>query len=125
MRVSVTDKIIIRDLRLRAVIGVQERERNVRQDLRVNLILYTDMRSAGRADDLGSALDYSTVADDIVAYGESSAHCLLEALATAIAERCVRQHGVERVIVRVDKPGALRVARSVGVQIERSRADFA
>jgi FolB domain-containing protein len=117
------DKIVVRDLLLRGIIGLNDWEREKKQDILINLTLFTDIRPAGRSDDPADILNYRTITKAIIAYVESSRHYLVEALATEIARICV-EHGAERAIVRVEKPGALRFARSVGVEIERTAADF-
>lgn len=119
------DRIVIRDLLVRGILGLNAWEREQPQDILVNVELYVDLRRAGATDDPEAALDYRAVAKDIIRYVESSRHYLVEALATAIARLCVVGHSADRVVVRVEKPGALRFARSVGVEIERRRADFA
>jgi FolB domain-containing protein len=119
------DKIIVKDLLLRGIIGLNDWEREKQQDILINLTLFTDMRAAGQSDDPADILNYRTITKAIIAYVESSQHYLVEALAAAIARICVVDHDAARVIVRVEKPGALRFAGSVGVEIERERADFA
>ena len=118
------NKIIVKDLLLRGIIGLNDWEREKPQDILINLTLFTDMRAAGASDDPGDILNYRTITKDIIAYVESSQHYLVEALAAAIARICVVDHAAARAIVRVEKPGALRFARSVGVEIERERGDF-
>ena len=118
------DQIFIRDLRARAIIGINDWEREQRQDVIVNLTVYMDLRPAGASDDVLDALNYRTLNKAVLEYVEASEHFLVEALAAAIARICVVEHGAERAIVRVEKPGALRFAESVGVEIERGRADF-
>ena len=118
------DKIIVKDLLLRGIIGLNDWEREKPQDILINMILFTDMRAAGQSDNPDDILNYRTITKAIIAYVESSSHYLVEALATAIARICVVEHGATRAIVRVEKPGALRFAQSVGVEIERERADF-
>lgn len=118
------DRIYVRDLRLRGIVGINDWEREKRQDIVVNLTLYGDFRRAGETDAIEDALNYRTVAKDVIAHVESSSHFLVEKLATELARLCVVEHGAERVRVRVEKPGALRFADSVGVEIERRRADF-
>ena len=118
------DRIHIKNLLLRTIIGLNDWEREKRQDVLINLTLFTDMRAAGQSDDAADILNYRTIAKAVIAYVESSQHYLVEALATEIARICVVDHGAERVIVQVEKPGALRFAESVGVEIERTRADF-
>jgi FolB domain-containing protein len=118
------DKIIIKDLLVRGIIGLNDWEREKTQDILINLILFTDMRAAGESDNPDDILNYRTITKAIISYVESSSHYLVEALAAAIARICVIDHGASRVIVRVEKPGALRYAQSVGVEIERERVDF-
>lgn len=120
------DRIIISDLLLRGSIGFQEWEQEKKQDILINLTLYTDTRRAAETDRVEDALDYKTITKAIIAYVEESGrhHDLVESLAAAIARICI-EGGATRVVVRVEKPGALRFARSVGVEIERTAADFA
>lgn len=119
------DRIYIRDLLLRCIIGLNDWEREKKQDVLVNLTLYADVRRAGATDSADDILNYRTITKDIIAYVEASEHKLVEVLATEIARICVVTHGAERAVVRVEKPGALRFARSVGVEIDRQPADFA
>jgi FolB domain-containing protein len=116
------DRVLISDLAVRCIIGVNEEERREKQDVLVNLTLYTDIRAAARSDRLEDGVDYRDLRTDVVEMAEQSRYYLLETLAEAIASVCLEHHGVEKVMVRVDKPGALHSARSVAVEIERERA---
>ena len=118
------DRVFVRDLRLRGIVGINDWERKKRQDIVVNLTLYGDFRAAGASDAIEDALNYRSVAKDVIAYVESSSHFLVEALATELARICVVDHGATRATVRVEKPAALRFSDSVGVEIDRTRADF-
>lgn len=118
------DKILIKDLLLRGIIGLNDWEREKRQDILINVTLFTDLRAAGLSDDIGDTLNYRTITKRIIQYVEDgSAHYTVEALAAAVA-RIAIDGGAPRVVVRVEKPGALRFAASVGVEIERTREDF-
>jgi FolB domain-containing protein len=119
-----SDRIVIRDLLVRGLIGVNEDERVSPQDILINLTLDVDVRAAGQSDDIQDAVNYRTIAKQVIEYTEQSAHCLVERLATEIARVCLEHPGVQRVTVRVEKPGALRFARSVGVEIDRSRENL-
>lgn len=113
------DRILISDLAARCIIGVNEDERREKQDVLINLTIYTDIRAAARSDSLEDAVDYRDVRTHVVEMVEGSQYYLLEALAEAIAGVCLEHPAVLKVGVRVDKPSALRFARSVGVEIER------
>lgn len=117
------DRILINDLSLRAIVGVNPDERVNPQDVTINVALCTDTRTPGASDDIEDAVNYGTVAKRIVALVEASSFMLLERLAEEIAQACLEDARVEGVSVRIDKPRALRYARSAAVEIHRSRAD--
>ena len=118
-----TDRILIKDLHLRTIIGINDEERSDRQDVLINLIVETDTRRAGKSDDIADAVNYRTLTKQIIELVETSRFLLVERLAEEIAGLCLSDVRVERVSVTVEKPQALRFARSVGVSIERSRDD--
>jgi FolB domain-containing protein len=115
------DKIIIRDLLLRTIIGINEDERRNPQDIIINVTLGTDLATAGQTDDFKNAIDYRTIKKEIIALVEKSHYFLIEALAEQIAQLCLAHPGVQAATVSVDKPGALRFARSVAVEITRHK----
>ena len=116
------DKIIIKDLLVRGIIGVNDWERENPQDILINIEMDTDLRKAGTSDDIEDSINYRTVAKRVIAHIESTARLTVEALAADLAAICLEEPGALKVRVRVEKPGALRFARSVGVEIERSRS---
>ncbi len=119
------DRIVIKDLLLRGIIGINDWEREKRQDILINITLYGDLRPAGESDDIADTINYRTVTKNIIEHVEKSEPFTVEALAGDIARICLSEARVNRARVRVEKPGALRFARSVGVEIERSAEDFA
>jgi FolB domain-containing protein len=117
------DRIEIRDLLLRGILGINPEEREKKQDILVNLTLFAELRQAGRSDDIADTPNYRTITKRVIEHVEQVGRFTVEALATDIARLCLEDPRVARVRVRVEKPGALRFARSVGVEIERSRDD--
>lgn len=118
------DRIVIKDLLLRCIIGINESERKNKQDVVINLVLWADTRPAARSDAIDDAVNYRTVSKQIIEYVEASDHLLVERLAARVAEICLRDERVQQAQVTVEKPGAVRFARSVGVTITRTRADL-
>ena len=118
------DRIQIRDLLLRGIIGIKDEERQKRQDILINLVLWSDLRPAGRSDDIGDAVNYRTVTKAVIDLVESTAYYTVERMAEQIARLILTGHPVTEVEVTVEKPGALRFARSVGVTIRRRREDL-
>lgn len=117
------DKIFITDLLVRGVIGISEREREQPQDILVNVVINTDITAAGRSDNVEDSVNYRTVAKKILAHVETIKRYTVEALAEDVAKLCLAEERATSVIVRVEKPGAVRFSRSVGVEIERVKLD--
>ncbi len=115
------DRVIIRDLLARGVIGVNDWERDKPQDILINIIVYTDTRRAAASDDLADCVDYRALAKNARTRAETAARFTVEALANDLAGICLQDQHVSRAIVRVEKPGAVRFSASVGVEVERSR----
>jgi FolB domain-containing protein len=118
------DKIIINDLLVRSIIGINADERVNKQDILINIILFTDIREAGKSDSISTSINYKSVTKRVIKHVEESSDFLIEKLVSDIAFLILSEFNVERVRVRVEKPGALRFTKSVGIEIERSLADF-
>lgn len=115
------DQIEICDLHLRCIIGIQAWERKVRQDVHINVLLFADLSQAGKSDRIEDTVNYKTLTKAMITLTEESEFFLVEALAERLAILCLEDGRVQRVRISVEKPGALRFARSVGVIIERDR----
>jgi len=118
------DLIHISDLLLRTIIGINDEEREKKQDVLINLTMQVDLRNAGRSDDISDAVNYRTITKEIIDLIENSQFQLVEKMADEVAKICLKDERVQQTIVKIEKPGALRFARSVGVTIERTREDF-
>ena len=116
------DRVFIRGLRAETVIGVYDWERKIRQPLVIDLELASDNRRAASNDRLEDAIDYAAVSSRVLAYVEGSEFQLIETLAERIAELVMTEFAVPWLRLRVDKPGAVAEAETVGVQIERGEA---
>lgn len=115
------DKIFIKDLKVRGILGIRDWERVTPREIVINVTIYTDTRQAARTDNIADCVSYSDVARKIRTHAESAARMTVEALANDIAELCLQEPKVRKVVVRVDKPGAVPETASVGVEIERAR----
>ncbi len=118
------DRIEINDLLLRGIVGINDWEREKKQDILINIVLFTDLHAAASSDDIAMTVNYRTLTKKVIDHVEASARFTVEALAGDVARLCLAEPGVGRVRVRVEKPGALRFARSVAVEIERTSQDL-
>jgi D-erythro-7,8-dihydroneopterin triphosphate epimerase len=115
------DRIFIRDLALRCIIGIYPEERREKQDIVINVAMECDLRKAGRSDDLNDTVDYKAIKKAILKLVETSQFQLIESLAENIADLALADEKIQQVSVTIDKPGALRFAKSSAVEITRSR----
>ena len=115
------DKTFIKDLLVRGIIGVNDWEREKPQDILINITAFTDTGRAAETDALADCVDYSMLAKKVQGHAESSGRFTVEALANDLAKLCLEEKEIKKVIVRVEKPGAVQFAKSVGVEIERSQ----
>lgn len=119
------DRIHIRDLVVPGIIGIKPDERTHLQDVLANVTLWVDTRPAAASDHIDDAVNYRTVTKAMIAHIEAGTPFLVERLVEELAAICLRSdERVEQVEVTVDKPGALRHARSVGITITRTREDI-
>ena len=113
------DIIFLHGLKVDIVIGIWEWERRVRQSVVIDLDMAADVRRAAATDSVDDTLDYKRVAKRVQQFATESEFQLVESLAEGIAAIVRDEFGVSWVRVRVNKPGAIRNARDVGVVIER------
>ena len=116
------DRIVIRDLLVRGIVGINPDERTKPQDILVDVTMWADTAAAAASDDIADAVNYRTIAKAIITHIEEGEPMLVERLVAEIADICLdADDRVREVEVAVEKPGALRFARSVGVVIHRTR----
>ena len=118
------DQIHIKDLVIPGIVGIKPDERVNAQDILVNATLWADTRPAAKSDDIDDAVNYRTVTKAMIAHIESGEPMLVERLVAELADICLgADDRIEQVEVTVEKPGALRHARSVGITIRRTREE--
>lgn len=115
------DSIIVRDLRVKAHVGVTDEERAQAQLLVISLVLYTDLRKAGKSDDLVDTVDYGRVTAEIEELVTTTEAALLESLAEKVAGRIAAMPGINGVTVEIakDAPPIEQEVGCVAVRIER------
>jgi dihydroneopterin aldolase len=118
------DTVFVRDLRIETVIGIWDWERRIKQVVRIDLEMGSDVRRAAATDGIEDALNYKDVAKRLIAFVEDSRFRLVETLAEAVARIVVTEFGVRWVRVSVAKPGAVQSSKEVGVVIERTTEDY-
>ena len=113
------DTIYLHGLTVDAVIGIWEWERKIRQKVVIDIDMDADIRKAAASDSVDDTLNYKLVAKRIIELAETSGFQLVETLAERTADIVRNEFGVPWVRVKINKPGAIRGSRDVGVIIER------
>ena len=117
------DKIFLNDLKTEAIIGIFDWERQVRQTILIDLEMSADVRKAALSDSIEDTLNYKRVAKRLLEYIDTTSFHLVETLAESIAMLIIDEFHVSWVKVTLNKPGAIRSSRSVGIIIERNQKD--
>jgi 7,8-dihydroneopterin aldolase/epimerase/oxygenase len=118
------DRIFLHGLSAECIIGFIDWERRVKQTVVLDIELPVDCRHASLTDEVADTLDYKKVAKRVLAFVTASEFKLVETLAHRVALLILEEFAVEWVRVALNKPGAIRDSRDVGVVIERTRADL-
>jgi dihydroneopterin aldolase len=118
------DTIFLRGLEVECIIGFIDWERRIKQKVEIDLELPVDCARAAVRDDVADTLDYKKVAKRIIAFVEASQFMLVETMAHRAALLILEEFGIEWIRISINKPGAIRGSRDVGVAILRTRSDL-
>ncbi len=113
------DIIYLNDLSIETVIGIFDWEREIKQTVSLDIEMATDIRKAAASDHIDDTLDYKAVSKRLIDFVSESEFQLVETLAERITEIIINEFNVPWVKLRINKQGAIRGARDVGVMIER------
>lgn len=116
-----SDTIFLTDLKIQTIVGIWDWERKIRQTVSIDLELGADIRRAATSDDIEDTLNYKKVAKRVQQFVSESSFKLVETMAEKVAEIILNEFDVPWVQVRVNKPGAIRGARDVGILIRREK----
>ena len=117
------DIVFVKQLEVNTVIGVFDWEREIKQKLVFDLELGTDIKKSSQTDALEDTLDYKAISHAIYDFVENSEYQLVETVAEKVADLILTQFPVRWLSLTLNKPGAVSVAQSVGVKIERGQKD--
>jgi len=115
------DKIFLDEMKVETIVGIWDWERKVKQIVSIDIEMAADIKKAALTDNIKDTLDYKAVAKDIRRFVEDSSFHLVETMAEKIAEIIITEHKVSWVRVKINKPGAIRGSKGVGVIIERNQ----
>jgi dihydroneopterin aldolase len=118
------DRIHLRGLKRQCIIGFIDWERQVPQTVVLDLEFPCNCARAAASDTVADTVDYKQVAKRVLAFVEGSKFLLIETLAHRLALMVLEEFPLEWIKIDLNKPGAIRYSRDVGVSITRRRADL-
>ena len=121
MSTTTGDRIFLRGLECQCIIGFIDWERRVKQKVVLDLEFPTDCERAAASDAVADTVDYKRVAKRVLAYVGESQFQLIETLAHSLAVLLLEEFSLQWIRVSLNKPGAIRHSRDIGVSIERHR----
>ena len=113
------DVVYISGLSASTTIGVYDHERDIKQELKIDLEMAFNNRAAGASDDVTNALDYAAISNRTLEYVEASQHFLIEAVAENLSQLLLDEFPIEQLTLTISKPGAVNAADDVGIRIVR------
>lgn len=121
-KIAVMDIIFLSELRIDTVIGIFDWERRIKQTVIFDVEMAADIRKAAASDSIEDTLDYKAVAKRIIQFVEESEFQLVETLAESVAQMILAEFNVPWLRLKLNKTGAIRGAKDVGILIERGQA---
>tara|TARA_B100000963_G_scaffold218906_1_gene190879 strand:- start:2589 stop:2960 length:372 start_codon:yes stop_codon:yes gene_type:complete len=115
------DKIFLSEIKIETTVGIWEWEKRIKQTVIIDIEMSADIKKAAATDDINDTLNYKAVAKSVRKLVEESQFQLVETMAEKISELILTEHDVDWVKVKVNKPGAIRGSKGVGIIIERGK----
>lgn len=115
------DIIYLNDLRIETIIGIFDWERRTKQTVILDIEMGADISKAAATDAIEDTLNYKAVAKRVIAFVSDSEFELVETLAEKITEILLNEFNIPWCRLRLNKQGAVRGVRDVGVIIERGQ----
>ena len=115
------DKIFLEALEVECKIGIFDWERKIKQKISLDLEFPGDIRKAARRDRIEDTTDYKKIAKETIAFVSASQFFLIETLAERLAQHLLHKCKLKEIKIRLSKPGAIRSAKNVGLEIVRKR----
>lgn len=118
---SMKDKIFLQGLEIYCLIGIFDWERKIKQKVTIDLEFPANIRKAARRDSIRHTIDYKRIAKRSIEFVSKSRFHLIETLAEKLAAILLKEFSLKSVKLRISKPGAIRGAKNVGVEILRNK----
>ena len=121
---SIKRTVFIKDFIIEEIIGVHEHEKQKKQQIKFNILLDIDQNSVPNEKDIKSIVDYEKITNKLVNLTKNKKYNFLESLAEDSFKEIFEDKRINSVTIKIEKPEAIRNAKSVGVEVFKTRKDY-
>ena len=121
---SVKRTVFIKDFIIEEIIGIHEHEKIKKQKIIFNIILDVAQNSVPDEKDIKSIVDYEKITNKLKKLTRSKKYNFLESLAEDSFKEIFEDKRINSVTIKIEKPEAIKNAKSVGVEVFKTRKDY-
>ena len=121
---SIKRTVFIKDFIIEEIIGIHEHEKIKKQKIKFNIILDVNKNSIPDEKDIKSIVDYEKITNKLENLTKSKKYNFLESLAEDSFKEIFEDERINSVTIKIEKPQAIKKAKSVGVEIFKTRKDY-
>jgi len=116
--------VFIKDFIIEEIIGIHKHEKIKKQKIKFNIVLDINQSSIPDEKDIKSIVDYEKITKKIENLTKSKKYNFLESLAEDSFKEIFEDKRINSVTIKIEKPEAIKKAKSVGVEIFKTRKDY-
>ena len=116
--------VLIKDFIVNEIIGIHQHEKNNKQKIIFNIVINVDKTVIPDEGNLSSIIDYEKITNKLEKLTKYKKYNFLESLAEDSFKEIFKDERINSVKIKIEKPDAIKNAKSVGVEVFKSRSDY-
>ena len=121
---SIKRTVFIKDFIIEEIIGIHEHEKIRKQKIKFNIVIDVDRNTLPNEADIKSIIDYEKITNKLENLTKKKKYNFLESLAEDSFEEIFKDKRINSVKIKIEKPEAIKTAKSVGVEVFKTRKDY-
>jgi len=121
---SIRRTVFIKDFIIDEIIGFYEYEKIKKQKIKFNIVLDVNQNSVPNERDIKSIVDYEKITNKLKNLTKNKKYNFLESLAEDSFKEIFDDKRINSVTIKIEKPEAIKNAKSVGVEVFKTRKDY-
>ena len=121
---SIKRTVFIKDFIIEEIIGIHKHEKIKKQKIKFNIILDVNQNTIPDEKDVKSIVDYEKITNKLERLTKQKKYNFLESLAEDSFKEIFEDKRINSVKIKIEKPEAIKNAKSVGVEVFKTRKDY-